>query len=150
MTAVTEFPWVQLFPWCIALKISPAMLIHSYRRGRSRANLVCCCPIFPSVHFPRLCAFNPASASSCCVYSTCSSPCLFLISALCVHHLFAPRVLVLSCLFHFRLQNVSLLISLPPPSIGFSIMCIIRFPSSLGSPSPHLASSSFTRGDVPG
>lgn len=29
-----------------------------------------------SVPFPRLCAFDPASALSCCVYSICSSPCL--------------------------------------------------------------------------
>jgi hypothetical protein len=84
-----------------------------------------------------LCAFNPPSASSCCVYPTCRSLCLF-------YHLqfmcqISPRAAgPISCQLHIHLP------SLVPPGLDISrvliqtasLLPLPHSPPSLGSVSP--------------
>ena len=92
---------------------------------------------FPCPLFSSLCAFNPPSASSCCVYPTCRSLCLFYhLQFMCQISLRAAGPI--SCQSHIRLPF------LVPPGLDISRVLIQtasrlplpHSPASLGSVSP--------------
>ena len=112
---------------------------HTFRLTGAAEVKYCILPSHPfrsSIPFPRLCAFNPASASPCCVYSTCSSPRLF------YHLRFICSLLPCNAGFDSCLLQIHSPFLIPSSvlmllcAISDRLSCLPHPPASLGSVSP--------------